>query len=89
MTRGERKAKKIIMFSVTTYLKNKAEKRAKKLQFRQARRTAKADGNILNYEDWLESLTPQAPLQVHTHVHSEACDHNHEHEEELHVEEQV
>jgi hypothetical protein len=62
-------------WSVKAYLYKKAQLRALKLQFREARRNAKKDGNLLTYSEYLASLQP-AP--AHEHVHGVDCDHDHE-----------
>ena len=67
--------KKKLVFSLKTYLQKKAAAKALKLQFREARRAAKKNGQSLTLADYLASLQPQQP---HTHTH----DHNHVHGEE-------
>jgi hypothetical protein len=66
--------KKKLVFSLKKYLAKKAQDRALKLQFREARRTAKKAGQRRTLEDYMASMRPQAP---HTHDHH---DHNHVHE---------
>jgi hypothetical protein len=84
MTYKERKAKKAEFFSLKAYLYKKAQVRALKLQFRQARRNAKKDGHTLTFADYVASLQP-APQE---HVHGPDCSHDHEeplviHEDDL------
>lgn len=68
--------KKKLVFSLKSYLAKKAQAKALKLQFREARRTAKKAGQRLTLEDYVASMQPQIP---HTHDHH---DHNHVHEDE-------
>ncbi len=60
-------------WSTKAYLYKKAQLRALKLQFRQARRNAKKDGNLLTYTDYLASLQPPQ-----AHAHGADCDHDHD-----------
>lgn len=70
MTRKERKAKRVEFFSLKAYLYKKAQLKALKLQFRQARRNAKKEGHTLTLADYVASLQPD-----HNHDHS----HDHAH----------
>lgn len=65
--------KKKLVFSLKSYLAKKAQARALKLQFREARRTAKKNGESLTLADYVASLQP------HNHDHH---DHAHEDNEE-------
>jgi hypothetical protein len=76
------------LFSLKAYLFKKAQLRALKLQFREARRVAKKDGNTLSFEDFVASLQQAAPVAAPTHEHGEHCDHDHDHEVLEVVEEQ-
>lgn len=71
-------AKKNEFWSVKAYLYKKAQLRALKLQFRQARRTVKAEGHTLTFADYLLSLQPTTPAPAPEHVHGPDCDHDHE-----------
>ena len=62
--------KKKLVFSLKAYLQRKALAKALKLQFREARRTAKKNGQTLTLAEYVASLQP------HTHSH----DHTHEEE---------
>lgn len=63
MTRKERKAKRTELFSVKAYLYKKAQIRAAKLQYRQAKRNG--------------TLPTEEIVTAEEHVHSETCDHEH------------
>jgi hypothetical protein len=69
MTYKERKAKRTQFFSLKAYLYKKAQLRALKLQFRQARRNAKKEGHTLTFADYIASLQPAT--QEHSHEHHE------------------
>lgn len=63
-----KKAKRAEFFSLKEYLYKKAQLRALKLQFRQARRNAKKEGVQLTLADYMASLPSSQP---HTHEHSD------------------
>ncbi len=75
MTYKERKAKRTDLFSLKAYLYKKAQLRALKLRYREARRAAKKDGNSLDFADFLASLQQAAPVEAHAHEHGADCDH--------------
>lgn len=75
-THKQRQAERKEFFSLKAYLYKKAQLRALKLQFREARRAAKKDGKSLTFADYVDSLQ-QAQAHVHTHDHT----HDHAHEE--------
>lgn len=76
MTYKEKVAKRKEFFSLKAYLYKKAQIRALKLQFRQARRNAKAEGDTLTWDDWVAGQN-----KPHNHEHHDH-DHKHVHDEE-------
>lgn len=81
-TYKQKKAARQEFFSLKAYLYKKAQLRAIKLQFREARRAAKKNGDILLFADWKASLEQAyAKDHAHTHEHGHDHDHNHDHEE--------
>lgn len=82
-TYKQKKADRKDFFSLKAYLYKKAQLKAIKLQFREARRAAKKNGDVLLFADWKASLEQayQAAQQTQAHDHNHDHDHDHSHEE--------